>query len=154
MGKRSRKQRIIPKGDHLAGLPESMLDRIFYFDPDREALFSEREHRAASDAASEDDRQWFEAHPKAKARVRPCVFGEIPTPHREYPVLVRQIKPGMRMREPLIQGWQPFVYLRIGKDGEVVGRYTEFEGWQDATFNKIKQMVEDIGEQSPEEPQP
>jgi hypothetical protein len=60
----------------------------------------------AIDAASEDDRLWFEAHPRRQHRIRPYRPGEGP-PGYETPqprlgwrwfVVVRQLRAGVRMR--------------------------------------------------------
>lgn len=52
------------------------------------------------DAASEDDRKWFESHPGTDERIRDYMAGEFrsavpPTDHR---VIVHQIRPGTRIR--------------------------------------------------------
>jgi hypothetical protein len=60
----------------------------------------------AIDAASEDDRLWFEAHPRRQHRIRPYRPGEGPPDHQmpeprlgwRWFVVVRQIRAGVRMR--------------------------------------------------------
>jgi len=60
----------------------------------------------ALEAASEDDRLWFEAHPHRQHRIRPYMPGEgppghpdpVPRPGHGLFVAVRQVKPGIRMR--------------------------------------------------------
>lgn len=56
------------------------------------------------EAASEDDARWFRENPRRSHRIRPPVPGEfgIKDPHTAKPltrwVMVRQVKPGFRMR--------------------------------------------------------
>jgi hypothetical protein len=60
----------------------------------------------AIDAASEDDRLWFEAHPHRQYRIRPYRPGEGPPDYQtpeprlgwRWFVVVRQLRPGVRMR--------------------------------------------------------
>ncbi|WP_043367504.1 hypothetical protein [Belnapia sp. F-4-1] len=60
----------------------------------------------ALEAASEDDRLWFEAHPHRQHRIRPYKPGEglpghpdpAPLPGHGLFVAVRQVQPGMRVR--------------------------------------------------------
>lgn len=51
------------------------------------------------DAASENDREWFEAHPERTCRVRHAIVGELPNGPRW--VVVFQIEPGARIRTAL-----------------------------------------------------
>jgi hypothetical protein len=63
---------------------------------------------AALEAASEDDRAWFEANPNRSFRARPQVPGEWPAgalsrlPHGQFWfTVINQVKPGVRMRLPI-----------------------------------------------------
>jgi hypothetical protein len=63
---------------------------------------------AALEAASEDDRAWFEAHPERSYRVRPHISGEWPDgalnrlPQGQgWYTVVHQVSPGVRMRLPI-----------------------------------------------------
>jgi hypothetical protein len=64
--------------------------------------------RSAVERASDSDRLWFERHPGSRVRLRPMIAGEfdvsgIPA---DLPadgwVRVRQLAPGVRVREPLL----------------------------------------------------
>jgi hypothetical protein len=55
----------------------------------------------ATDAASEADRQWFEAHPEAEYRTRPAMRGEMPDVDEGDSICVIQIEPGFRVRYPI-----------------------------------------------------
>lgn len=57
----------------------------------------------AGEAASADDREWFEAHPERSHRIRPCIAGEWPPAFadRFTHTAVRQIRRGQRYRLPL-----------------------------------------------------
>lgn len=62
------------------------------------------EFAEAIDRASEGDRIWFELHPDAEYRERPPIDGEF-WPHqftRADFVLVHQIRPGFRVRTPMV----------------------------------------------------
>ena len=53
--------------------------------------------------ASEQDRLWFDAHPERTVCLRPAIPGEFPPGLADdcpY-VLVRQVVPGLRLREPV-----------------------------------------------------
>jgi hypothetical protein len=61
----------------------------------------------APTAWKEDDRRWFKNNPKRSHRLRPMFPQEprgeppvAPHPHHEFQVLVRQIEPGLRLRQP------------------------------------------------------
>jgi hypothetical protein len=54
---------------------------------------------AATESASDDDRNWFNDHPDRQHRIRRGHFGEVPA-HPDYLTLiaVRQVTPGVRIR--------------------------------------------------------
>lgn len=54
---------------------------------------------AATESASDDDRNWFNDHPDRHHRIRRGHFGEVPA-HPDYLTLiaVRQVTPGVRIR--------------------------------------------------------
>jgi hypothetical protein len=64
----------------------------------------ERAWRESCGAASDDDRVWFERHPARNFRLRAPIADEVKlcpaAPPRRQKVLVRQIKPGFRVRIP------------------------------------------------------
>lgn len=66
--------------------------------------------RRCSDAvtkASDADREWFEAHPAEDYYVRapfPDEFPPLSGGSKPHAVLVQQVKPGFRMRFPLVDG--------------------------------------------------
>jgi hypothetical protein len=78
----------------------------------REAA-SQRE--GAIDRACEGDRLWFECHPGRDVRIRPLMAGEclpLDDPSGQAMVLVRQLRPGVRVRSflPIVGGdgrWVP-----------------------------------------------
>jgi hypothetical protein len=68
-----------------------------------------REHAAAIDAISEDDRNWFLNNPECNFRLRPVADAELAVRQCERPAensgvaaytIVRQIRPGYRVRLP------------------------------------------------------
>ena len=61
----------------------------------------------AADAANEEDRGYFAAHPDHECRVRPYIPGEFGDLQFQMPpeaVLVLEIVPGLRRRIPLSRG--------------------------------------------------
>jgi len=60
----------------------------------------------AEDAASEDDRRWFEAHPNERQRIREPFPGElqaaVPPGHYVAGVAVIQLAPGVRARQAIL----------------------------------------------------
>jgi hypothetical protein len=57
----------------------------------------------ACEEASEQDRVWFAAHPQGTPCLRPVIHGEFPPGLADdcpY-VLVRQLVPGLRLRQPV-----------------------------------------------------
>jgi hypothetical protein len=61
----------------------------------------ERDERAVA-----DDRRWFAAHPYRAHRIRPPGIGERQTMRGQHPgtkmfVVVRQVEPGVRVRQPV-----------------------------------------------------
>ena len=57
-----------------------------------------------AEAASEDDRIWFEQHPGAKERIRPAYPHEIAlSGGASTKVRVVQIQPGVRARTPIFE---------------------------------------------------
>ena len=63
--------------------------------------------------ASRDDARWFSQNPRRSHRIRPPVLGEfgIPEPDTARPlkrwVMVRQVKPGVRMRLSFVMSGSP-----------------------------------------------
>ncbi len=103
-------------------------------------------YKQVTEQASEDDRRWFERHPNATMRLRPYVFGEfLPGAHDsslQY-VLVRQIRPGVRQREPLEPDGPIFQYLRVDPEtGEVLGKYSDAPTWGDEMARKVRDVVD------------
>lgn len=79
------------------------------------------------EAASENDRLWFLAHPKAKRRLRDFVPGEMPiwigeSAPNPQKVLVEQICPGVRSRKVVtpIRTDRPESSFILTEDGEVL----------------------------------
>lgn len=134
---------------------------IVWFGPGG-SVVTHQEHVAAQERACADDQAWFDAHPQATGRLRLYVPGELP--HRGEGcrafVFVRQVRPGVRMRqvvEPIepaasrgaLPGAgepedratspdQPTGTL-FGLDletGEVLGKYSEAQSWEDALFHQ------------------
>jgi hypothetical protein len=69
---------------------------------------------AALEAASENDRSWFEANPGRAYRVRPQILGEWPAgalnrlPQGQiWYTVVHQVSPGVRMRLPILLEAEP-----------------------------------------------
>jgi hypothetical protein len=69
---------------------------------------------AALEAASEDDRAWFEANPDRHYRVRPHIPGEWPADAlnrlpqgQNWYTVVHQVSPGVRMRLPISLDAEP-----------------------------------------------
>jgi hypothetical protein len=65
---------------------------------------------AAIDRMSQSDREWFERHPGAEERIR------LAAPHEFWPnfdsavvryVIVRQVRPGFRLRFPIVRLHRP-----------------------------------------------
>jgi hypothetical protein len=57
--------------------------------------------QVAIDRACESDRVWFEQHPDNDVRIRPLMAGEclpFDDPSGQVMVLVRQLRPGVRLR--------------------------------------------------------
>ncbi|MGZ6281737.1 MAG: hypothetical protein ACXWQ5_00355 [Ktedonobacterales bacterium] len=93
----------------------------------------------ATEKAAQGDRQWFDEHSGAKARLRPPISGEWPTEDEDKvaAVLVRQVRPGVRTRQPLLRG-RPFMQMSINPEsGEVFDIYTEAETGEDKFATKI-----------------
>ena len=63
-----------------------------------------KKHARAADKASEKDRIWFEKHPGQTEYIRPPISGEFPPfpGLRIDAVQVVQIRPGARLRHPLL----------------------------------------------------
>ena len=60
----------------------------------------------ATDKASDSDREWFENNPGEDSYIRdpfPDEFPPMPAGQKIEAVLVRQIKPGVRMRMPVTE---------------------------------------------------
>ena len=93
----------------------------------------------ATEKAVQGDRLWFNEHSSAKARLRPPVPGEWPTEDEDKvaAVLVRQVRPGARTRQPLLRD-RPFMQMNIDPEsGEVLDIYTEVETEEDKFAAKI-----------------
>lgn len=129
-----------------APAPAALEESVVFFGEDGEALFTLAEHEAAQERASADDRSWFEQRPRARGRVRDFIPGELPVSSQACAhVLVRRVKPGVRMRQPLVPGWQPFTYLRVDPEtGELLGKYSEAEAWQDAKYRELAALLRDM----------
>ena len=60
---------------------------------------------AAMEAASDDDRLWFDARPRRRHRIRPLIPGELPLcgipGEGRWIIVTRNIRPGVRVRLPL-----------------------------------------------------
>lgn len=69
------------------------------------------------DRASEDDREWFEAHPRASWRLRRGIGGEIGTPYPAW-VVCFQVEPGVRVRAPLEAGLPDEQVQLMGETGD------------------------------------
>ena len=104
----------MPREDHVAGRsPRSKPareDRQQYSaeawpSPDGPTYITEPALVALIDRASDLDRAWFERHPGRAYRIRPEIAGEhleaVCPPGRLALTLVKQVRPGLRMRAPL-----------------------------------------------------
>ena len=146
-GQHGQRGQVTPR-DFAQALAQSADDEVVYYDETTgEGICTRAELKVAQEEASEDDRVWFEQHPLAKGRVRAFIPNEIPVSSQKCEhVFVRQVKPGIRMRQPLVVGWQPFTYFRIDPEtGEVLGKYSDAEAWQDQAFSQLKETVDRTG---------
>lgn len=91
------------------------------------AFISPTGSSAGVERALQSDRMYFGLRPHAKQRLRPMIPGEFPGMDLLFAdcplVLVTQVAPGVRTREP-IRRQDPGSYFVLGADGEVLDEVT------------------------------